>query len=107
MIRDNAVRNRQSEPGALTLLFRGPERVPDARALRLGNARAVILDLDERVLAFATRAHGDPGAARLYLALDRAGQRLLSVGDEVHQHLLDLIGVGANRWQQRVELESQ
>src|SRR5450759_2890895 len=80
---DDAMDDRQPEPG--TVVARGDERVEDLVAHLVGDARSRVREPDEHESLVG------PG-------LDRQGTSaehgLHGVADEVHEHLLQLLGVG-------------
>ena len=87
---DELVHDRQAEAGALADVLGGEERIPDPRQDLGRDARAVVADLDldavrrRRVVSIVIVASLAPG------------ERLRGVGQEVHEHLVDLAGVAAH-----------
>src|SRR5690606_8465012 len=88
---DDAARDGEAEAGAGAAgAARLPERVEEARALLLGDARPGVRDAEDDVAAVARRAHGD--AAALGRELDR-------VVDQVGEDLEDAVVVDGDGWQ--------
>ena len=97
MILDDAIADRKPEPGALPDRLRREERFEDPGPDLFGDpgSRVADLDLDSVPLG---QTRGD---------LDRAGlalHGLLRVDQEIHQDLLELIGVAEDRGKIRLEL---
>src|SRR5688500_9209010 len=84
---DDALRDGAPHAGAVVAGLRGEERLEDALADRVGDARAVVLagDLDETILP--ARPDGPAPVRR------RRRRRLARVDEEVDDHLLDPAGV--------------
>ncbi len=94
----DAVAQRQAQSGAVAGLLGGEERVEDARAQRVGNARPRVLDPEVDAVRRCTGADRQPLVAAVGL------ERLQGVGQQVEEHLLQLQRVGANRRKVAVEL---
>jgi hypothetical protein len=99
----DAVDGREAEPRALADGLRREERLEDAGDRRLVHAGARVRHAQHGVVAGGEHAVGQRLVgleARLADGeLDRsaAGHRVARVHDEVHDHLLDLPGIGADR----------
>ena len=90
MLLHDRVRDGQAEAGALADFLRREERIEDLRLHLVGNARAVVVDLeDDRLLIGVV-----PGADDEHAAAVGRQHRLLGVDDQIEQHLLDLVAVG-------------
>ena len=81
---DDAVRHGETETGALAHLLGGEERAEELVEVFLGDAGAVVGDHDDDVLLGAVQRDEDAAAV---------GQRVLGVGQQVGEHLHDLVGV--------------
>src|SRR5215203_1394821 len=84
---DDAARGRQPEPGALADVLRRVEGVEDPLALPGRDARAVVGDLHERVVAVARGAHGDPPVLpeRVDRIVNQVGPHLVELGSPYGQ----------------------
>ena len=86
MLLDDGVHDRQAQAGSLGL--RREERLEDVR-LRLGaDARASVLDDDDRLLGSRRGARHQPAAR---------GHRLDPVKAKVHEDLLQAVGIARSR----------
>ena len=90
MLLHDRVGDRQPEAGALADLLRREERIEDLRLQLVGNARAVVVDLEHHRFLLGVV----PGANDEHAAAVGREHRLLGVDDQVEQHLLDLVAVG-------------
>ena len=101
MVRQYAVRNRQPQAGALAHLLGGEERLKNVRQHFRRHARAVVLhqNLNKVLLALGGNMQAS-GARRLH-------QRLEGVVQQIHQHLLNLVGVTLGRGQLGMEIQAQ
>ena len=90
MLLDDRVRDRQAETGPFADFLRREKRIEDLRLQLVGNARAVVVDLEDDgfMLDVVPRADDQHAAAVC------REHRLLGVDDEVEQHLLHLMAVG-------------
>ena len=100
---DDAVHHRQTQPGALAHRLGGEKRLEDVRLRGLVHATAVVADPDMRIPA--RRRQAQPlrrgGVQRHGIQADDDAaaatvQRVPGVGAQVHQHLLQLGGVGVH-----------
>ena len=105
---DDAVGRGKPQAGPFALLLGGEERVEDL-VQRLGrDAAALVRDRDAHVFALGNAGpfQRQSGPQADILGADRdlaaAGHGVAGVHDEVHQHLLELPGVGADRPQRGV-----
>ena len=96
---DDAVADRQAEAGPLAAFLRREERVEDAAQVLRRNADAIVDERQEDVALLGARADLQLAAAV------RAQHRVLGVGDDVEEDLLDLVRVGHRQRQVRVEVE--
>ena len=96
---DDAMAEGEADAGALADLLRREERVENAAADRLGDARTLVADAELDLTAATVVGGGD--AYRAVPA--RLGHSVLGVGDKVDDHLSDLVGVGVDPRQVRGE----
>src|SRR5687767_9882957 len=89
VLASNGVGHRQAETGALANFLGREERIEHLCLSILRNARAVVIDLQQRrsAISIVDGPH-DYGAA----AVGREA-RLLGIDDQIQQHLLDLMPV--------------
>ena len=84
--------------GALADGLRGEERLEDPRSDLVGDARALVLEVDAEAVPVPAPRDADGAALR---------HRLQGVVDEVGHHLLQLRGIDPHRGQVRCEVEDQ
>ena len=95
---DDAVDGSEAQSGAFAALLGGEERLEDARRNVLGDAESGVADGQHDVVA---GRHGcvfvfDEDVAGFEQKLASARHGVAGVGGEVHEHLLELFGVGLN-----------
>ena len=90
---DDAATDREADAGAAARRFGGEERIEDAAAHLVGDAGAAVAD-DDPHLTVAAVVLGADGELPLAAPADH---RLLGIGDEVGQHLGQLIRIGHGR----------
>ena len=98
MVPDDGQADRQAQPGPLADLLGGEERIEDAPRVLGRDAGAVVGDRDHDLVLLGLAADGQrPLAVRLE-------HRLLRVGDQVGEDVLQLVEVAQDERQLRVEL---
>src|SRR6266571_4437004 len=97
VILDDAIADRKPEPGALPGRLRREEWLEDLRLDLCGDPGTRVADLDLDPVA-GGQTRGDPDRAGLAL------HGLLRIDQEIHQDLLELIGVAENGGKIRLEL---
>ena len=83
--------DRQAEARAFADVLGGEERIEDARQHVGRDARAVVGDLDDRPCRRSRAV-----VTRIVPRSVAPDQRLRGVGEQVHEHLVDLAGVAAH-----------
>ena len=93
MLTHNTVGDREPKSGSDAARFRSVERIEDVREMLRRNTSAAIPHFYDKRFAFSPRSDGDlPGTAR-------PAHRLLRVGEQVQEDLLELERVCPGRRQ--------